>query len=240
MAITRTETCDLLKPILESISNLFTITNVTENIAATAGLDGTYTIFGCKTLWASVGHCVTIDSIQYKIIDLQSNEWIKVTGASIPTSNAFELYNPFYFYGTVLQTSAELKETGNTWDKFPMCYLQEITHEKFNRDILESKDRDSDCDIFFMVDGNPEDWITKDHHRYAIAPMRNLAYEFIQALYNANNVQNFTEYDIYNHAKWGVYVQGKGAVSKYFMDDLSGVHLKITIPFLKQDEECLC
>jgi hypothetical protein len=227
MAIIK-ETWELLLPILNTINKTFTVSSVIDNG------NGTFKLNTCNTLWLTINYNLTIGAETYKIIDVEPNEWVLLQGVNAPILTSFDVYSPFKFHGTIIAQSEELNATPISFNKFPMIYLHEITRERFNVNEEETIDRESECDLYFMVDCNIQNWLTNDHYKYAIRPMRNLLFETITALKLANNVGIFTDFEVFDQAKWGVYIADKGHKSKIFKDDLSGTQLRITIPFKKE------
>ena len=229
----KAETFKLLEPIVTGINNIFFIDLITDLTG------GVYRLDSCNTLWASPGYYVEIDAIKYKIIDIVVNESITIKGDTLPTATNFDMYLPFFVHGTILATNEELKAKQLAKNKFPMIYLHEITRERHytNESTL---DRESDCDIYFLVDADFESWLTNDHYSYAIAPMRNLLFAFIDSLSsNLGLIANFESFETFDHAKFGVYMSSQGHTKNIFDDRLSGTNLKITVPFLK-NSQCSC
>lgn len=228
----RAETFELLKPIVSTISNTVTMSSYIDN------LNGTYVIYTDDTLWLTLGYTVTIGANEYTVKDIQCNEWVLLSGALPPLSTTFDIYNPFFVHGTILATDEELSLNIISKDKLPLIYLHEITREKFNNDPELSLDRESECDLYFLIDADFENWNTNDHYRYAIQPMRNLLFALVDAIEAHHTVGIFDSYEVFDHAKFGVYIASKGHVNKIFKDDLSGSQLRITIPF--QKNTCCC
>jgi hypothetical protein len=235
------KTSELIEAIVSTISKVLVIKTVTDNN------DGTYTLDTidendiCSTKWATLNRVVTIDSEDYKIVDLLPNKWIKVSGAVLPVAGtSFNLYNFFYTHGTILEQNKQLTNIVKSTDKTPMIFLHESIRERFNNDFESTIDRDSECDFYFMANCEPRNWVTDDHDRYAVKPIRNLLSLFINALENASNVDQIEGFDVTDHANWGVYVSDKGHVKNIFPDNLSGSHLKITISFFKSSDCCSC
>ncbi len=224
----RTETFELLKPVVESIPNVFYADNIIDNTG------GSYTLETDNTLWLSPGFKITIDSVIYKITGMVANESITIKGESLPVLTEFDIYNPFFIHGTILATKAELKAKEQNNTKFPVIYLHEITGETTIKDVESIIDKKSDYTLFFLVDADFENWLTVDHYRYSIAAMRNLKDAFIEALEASPGKIGFIDtYETYDHAKFGEYFASKGHVTNIFDEKTSGTELKITIPFIK-------
>lgn len=220
------QTFELLQPIVSRLRRTFISQDIIDNG------DGTYTLYACNTLWITQNIIITINAVQYKVIDLKANEWIKIQGAGLPTMN-FLVDLPFYSHGTILAKNQEMNAEKLSENKLPMIYLHEITREEFHEDELSSIDRESDCDLYFICDANAKDWLTLDHDNYAVKPMRNLCAAFVHILKHYSGIQLITKTNVLDHANWGVYTADKGHVKQIFSDYLSGCQLKITIPFLK-------
>jgi hypothetical protein len=222
------ETFELLKPVVASIENVVEIDSVVDN------LDGTFTIFSCNTLWTTKGFTLSIGGNDYEVTDIEFNNSITISGTVPIVVTSFNLYVPYYYHNTIIAQNEELNQVSNSWDKFPMIYLHEITRERFDNVVDSSIDRESDCDLYFMIDSNIEDWKTSDHYEKAIRPMRSLMFSFLNALEKANNVGIIQNFEVFDHARWGIYITMKGHPDRLFRDDLSGTQLRITIPLLKE------
>jgi hypothetical protein len=119
-----------------------------------------------------------------------------------------------------------------------MIWLHEITRERFNTDLLNLVDRTSECDIYFLDDADTESWLTENHDKYAIKPMRNLMAAFLDVLREQPGVDPDFVYEAFDHANFGEYFKNKGHKDKIFDDPLSGVQLRISIQFYK-DLSCV-
>ena len=221
----RKQTYELLIPIVNAMNRLFEGDSITDN------LDGTWTIESCNTLWLTRGSKFNIGLLEYEVIDIEPNESITVSGEEEPELN-FVINLPFFSHGTTLAKNSELNAVSNASDKLPMIWLHEITKERFSKDPDSVIDRESDCDLFFMAETNAPDWLTLDHDKYAIKPMRNMVESFLSALNYSGKTSDGIDYDILDHANFGRYNAEKGHIKKVFDDDMSGCQLMITIPFL--------
>lgn len=227
----RTQTHKLLETIFATIDRTVYVTSYTDNE------DGSYTIETCDTKWLYLGRTITIGELDYVVTDLVVNESITVTGTELPEALTFELF-PFYFiHGTIIAAMIQLNAEQYNWNKYPVAYLHQITREKFDENPENTLERESDCEIFFLAEANFSDWTNEEHSSYSIAPMRNLLFDFIDALKSAKNIGLIVDYELFDHAKFGVYLSDKGHTSSIFKDELSGVQLKITIPF---EKDCSC
>ncbi len=131
--------------------------------------------------------------------------------------------------------NAEMKkDVDDSWKYLPMIYLHEPTDNKnFPDEDDNAEGRISTCDFYFMIDNKFSEWLTADHYRYAVRPMRNLMNEFIKTLRDSFNIgilEPFTDFDCPN---WGISVDTKGNTRRLIDDELSGCGCRMDIPFLK-------
>ena len=161
------QTYDLLKPIVDTIDKAIVCQTLTDNG------NGTYTFTCNNTKWLTKGYSFTVITDVYKVVSIVPNVSITVSGSTLPLAKTFDIYLPYFIHGTVIATNAELQNTANSIDKLPFIWLKEVTKETVSVDELDSLDRVSECDLYFMVDCDFSNWKTTDHDLNAIQPMRN-------------------------------------------------------------------
>lgn len=230
-------TYELLLPVFDAIPRTF---KGKEIIDLTGGL---YKITSCNTLWLTPGYFVTIDSVDYKISEVEPNEYITLICDPIdpaPTVLEFEIYKPFPYQGTIIDQNEQLNDKSVFSDKLPMIWLHEITRERFESDPLSNLERESECDLYFMTEINPSLGLAPQFYKYGVIPMRNLLDSFIETLKESTIItdKNEIKYDQFDHAKFGAYMATKGHERGIFSDYMSGTQLRITIPFAKDLKCC--
>lgn len=227
----RRETVDIVGDLVAGIDTSVNIKTITDN------LDGSYTITTCNTKYLKPCLRFDVDSVTYEVIDevgkeFVPNEKFTVKGGSIITQNVISLPAMKYFHGTVIATSQELDKKQFDTEKFPMVYLLEVINDNFNN-LPENKiDRVSDFRIFFLTNTDEENWLTADHYRLAIKPMRNMLYQFIEDLNNNANIEEFSNFTAINHARFGVYTTDKGHTRRVLNDKTSGVEVRLSLPIV--------
>lgn len=200
--------------------------------------DGTFTMACNYTKWLTAGFDVTIGLNDYKIVDFECNEWIKLTGSVEPTQLTFNAYPLIFKHGTIKKVASELNQQLSFKDRTPLLFLHDITDEKIHFDELDVVDNDVDCRLYFLTDCNFADWNINDGDDKGVMPMRNACKEFIKALSISQYVSDLTGTGIVkNYNVFGNY-DDKGVIKNIFNEYLSGVQLRITIPFLKECECC--
>lgn len=235
MSVTRKETVDVIGELITAWIMPFVITSVVDNA------DGTYTLTVPKTYYLIPGkyRTLTINSIDYIITDVVNNASITLRGSVVPPTSTFNLPVPYYFNGTILQTNTELKKESNLYEKTPMVYLRRPFTETLDAKDLNNSDvaNEAPLVIYFLTEATFAKWSTAEHDLYAIKPMRNLAYEFIEMLkVNAKYIERLTNYDITDQIKFGVITQ-KGVEAGLWSDNYSGVEMDITLGIKYQ---CIC
>jgi hypothetical protein len=226
------QTYDRLLPIIAQIDKSIIAQSVTDNG------NSTYTFLVAKTKWATKGFNINVLTDSYLITDVIFNQSITVKGSVLPSVLTFDLYAPIFKHGTVKTVASELNNLPSLSDRLPLIFLQEIVQEQYHFDQIDAIDTDADVRLTFLIDTNFEDWIQTDADTLAIKPMRALCNEFIKVLANNQYVAELTGIgNVRNYKNFGSY-DDKGVIKNLFNEFLSGVQLRITIPFFKECDCC--
>lgn len=227
-------TYKLIELIVNAIDCRVYIDSITQVGATTS-----YTITTTNTKWLNVGRTFDIGGEFYLVTDITPNTSFIITvdtGQSVPTASYFTLPLPDYRHGTLTAINNERTNDvsgGTTYtDITPFIYFNEPSIDTKFKSELDARDRESDCEIYFMTEANFRDWSNEQHYYYAINGMENLIQAFIQAAENSSHVGELEDYNAESHVKWGV-VTANGHSKNFFNENLSGKKLDITIPFLK-------
>ena len=223
------ETVDIVKELIEELTLEVDFKTITDNG------DSTYTITTCDTSYMYPCFKFVLDGVTYTVTNTVGNEFafneeFTISGNVVPTSTSVTLPALNYYHGTVIATKEELKLEELSSDKFPMVYLLEVLSDDFDSDPTSSINRNSALRLFFLSETEGNDWNTNEHYEYAIKPMRNVVYNFINHLEVSRRIGSFDSWTATNHAKFGVYVSGVGHTRRIFDDKLSGVEVNITLP----------
>lgn len=226
------QTYDRLKPIFNMMDKSVTCQSVVDNG------DNTYTFACNKTRWACKGYNITILGNDYSITNVVYNTSITVSGTVLPTALTFDLYAGFFKHGTLRVVAGELTKVADYKQRLPLVFLHEATNENVNMDVMNPVELESDVRIYFLTDCDFKNWNQEDGDTKAVAPMRNYLNEFLRCLTNNQWVAQLTNVGAvksYNH--FGN-VDDKGVFKNALNDFLSGVELRITIPFLRECDCC--
>lgn len=221
-----------LEPIVNSMDKSIICQSVTDNG------DGTYTILCNNTKWLTSGFNVTIGLNSYFIVAFECNEWIKLSGSVLPTQLTFDIY-PFKFkHGTIKAVASELNQLPNYTDRLPLLFLHDITEDKIHLDKVDAVDNDVDVKLYFLIDCDYANWSINDSDLKAVNPMRNAINEFIKSLSVSQYVAELTGVGtVRNYNRFGNF-DDNGVLKNIFNEYLSGVQLRVNIPFFKDCECC--
>lgn len=226
------QTYDKLVPIFNQMNKSVTCQSVTDNS------DGTYTFACSRTRWACKGYDVTILGNDYTITNVVYNTSITVSGSVLPSVLTFDLYGGFFKHGTIRVVANELLKEPNYKLRLPLVFLHEATNENLNFDESNPIELESDVKLYFLTECDFANWSQTDGDTLAVAPMRNWCNEFIRVLTDnqyvapMTNVGNVKNYNIFGN------IDDKGVAKNIFNEFLSGVELRVTIPFLRDCDCC--
>ena len=231
--MTSDQTYDKLDVIVSQIDKSVICQSVTDN------LNGTYTFDCNNTKWLTAGYNITIGLVTYKVVSFVCNTSFIVSGASLPTVLTFDLYVPIFKHGTIKKVSEELDSMASFSDKLPLIFLHEIVEEKYHLDALDSIDADVDVRLYFLTDCDYANWTQLQGDDLGVRPMRSLCNEFIKSLTISQYISELTGIgNVKNYNIFGNY-NDNGTIKNIFNMYLSGVELKVTIPFVKNCECCI-
>lgn len=221
-----------LEPIVNAMDKSIICQSITDNG------DGTYTFTCSNTKWITTGFNVIIGLNSYLIVEFECNEWIKVSGSVLPTQLTFDIY-PFKFkHGTIKAVASELNQLHNYTDRLPLLFLHDITEDKIHFDKVDAVDNNVDVKLYFLIDCDYANWNINDSDLKAVNPMRNAVNEFIKSLSVSQYVAQLTSIGtVRNYNRFGNF-DDNGVLKNIFNEYLSGVQLRVSIPFLKECECC--
>ena len=213
-------------------------------IWGTSSVGSVYTLKVDDVYHAQIGlqNIVTIGGNPYTITDItygsggcNSYDTLKVTdltGANPITATSFNMYAPFFFYGTLNETGTELSQQSDSSLKTPMIFLRldETLEETFHYDQADTHERDTSCEIAFLTQGI-YNTTTSELLDNGVTPMRRLMDSFISAINDA--VSTFEIYSFNPRAKYYTKVYVRDSKKQLWSDQLSGVWDKFQLKILK-------
>lgn len=225
---------------IDIIKDLVTNLDLKLNVTSVETVGSTYKLFTCNTYYLAPQSKVTINAVVYTVVSLVNNEYLIVSGASLPIKGIYNLTNPYFTHGTVKQANEELSMESDMFKKTPMVFLKRPFSEIFYNG-QQSDDRNADLTLYFLTQADFDHWQIDSFDENAIKPMYNLMTAFIEMI-NKNKQINkalINDYRIEEKIKFSVYVNDKGHEKSYFNDTLSGIQLNISLP-IRKNYTCTC
>lgn len=231
-------TIDYIKGIIESLTFTQKISNIIPGPTET-------TFETCKTYWIFPKSVITINGLDYKVLDFEINESVTIRGILTGTETDFTIKAPNFFRGTPMQTSNALMMIKDWKKKLPMAYLIQPMRETRSLDPLEKIGITAEgVRILFMLPGKLAESIDQQYLT-AIQPTDNLIFEYEKALMTNPNIGELGDATKSDRPNYGVWVSRSGSnaskkpsnqdnVKKLIDEDISGIEYIIDIPFKRQ------
>ena len=198
-------------------------------------VDGNVTIPISNTAYLYPFKEVTIDGRDAKVVDMIWNTQLvlKFNDAGGLDAGTYVIANPLYTWGTIREFNNEMSQIRYTGDKYPIVYLFERFRETEYHGSNDALDREADVRLFFLSNYNPNDYTIKDHYNYVIKAMTNLKNSFIESVKRNPKIDELTTSDNTNFVMFGTYTDNNGNIEHLIGDNLTGIEMRITIPFFK-------
>lgn len=198
-------------------------------------MDGTFTLTVCDVFHSQIGYTVTIGDNDYRIVDMEAPTMLKVSGTEAITVDSFQLYPPFFAYGTPISNENDLSQENRADAKFPMVWMLIPFYDHFYTDPEMIYDREIKCKIYFLGQSDSTLKVTAQQYTDTVTPMHSLMETFIAKVRQLVGIYDSTdlEIDTLDYPKFGVFITEKGNLKRKFADDLAGVELSITLPVFR-------
>lgn len=221
----RKSTIDIFRDLVESMTFPVSIRTIVTNS------DGTFSLYVCNIYHAQPNFTVEINSESYTIISIDSENKIITVGGLVPiTVYLFELYHPYFFFGTPISTGVELnKESQVNIPHVPMVYFA-LPFDDVNNNDLTPINKTITGDLYFLTQGNNFQWLNEQAYNEGVMPMRrlqeNLEQKMIEAISIFDILPENESFKIRDFPKFGVYLS-KGVEKSQWSDQLSGCSMRI-------------
>lgn len=212
---------DIINSIVSAMTFPVEIKTVTLN------MNLTQTLLVCDMYHAQPGFKVTINLIEYTITDIDfPNNTITVTAGVAITPQTFELYHPYFYYGTPIEVGTRTIKKQMASERTPMIWLcvDGSFTEKIYEDESDSRERDINFDLYFLSQAKTDVWFSNDSFKYAIEPMNRLQEQFNKTLKRNPGLFNLIDktYGRQFYQKFGVWIRNSGTQSNLWADKLAG------------------
>lgn len=198
---------------------------------------GRYKLHSCNTEWATIGDTITIDSIDYLIVEFVINEYLIVTGPSLPVQLYFQLSAPTFEYGNHRKVAVERDKQKDKRTITPMIYMMLVRNNRV-KDYDSAYSFDGDARFFFLGTYNEKKDDIDTHQQEVIEPMRAMAKYFREKWNEREDIfEQITECAEQDWMNFGS-PQIWGNNPRIFDENLSGVENAFTILSTAEEDCC--
>jgi len=237
MTTYRPDTIKVFRSFTESLIYPIDIKSVVNNV------NGTYTLSVCRLLHAQPNFKITIGATEYKITAIDDDlNTITVEGTTPITATSFELYKPYFFYGTLLQMNVELtNQAAVNIPHVPMVFFQ-IPFVDTDYNDTDPINKSVTGDLFFLTQGDNFKWLNEQAFDEGVRPMRRLQQYYVDQMIELgmsifNIVPANQEFKVGDLPKVGVQTR-KGTEKSWWCDNLSGCSMHMEGLGLWDDGKC--
>lgn len=221
------------------------LVDIVESIISKISLDvGILSVTGDKvfvcdtTAHITITKIVTINSLEYTVVDFDFNNWIQVTplghSTPVPLDASIVVAPAIHFlHGSPYSANNEyLQLSTRTLLKTPFIWLLEsYDFDDLPRD--SSIEKSFSARLFFLDWAGENSWLNKVHNDRAIKPMQNLLQSFIDVVNSDFNFKTLGSVNTVVRPRFGVQRKSEGnepqPTKKIIDEDLSGVDSKMKI-----------
>lgn len=224
---------DNIIPLVEMIVNqMAVVVTITANVA-----DGdNWKLSTCNTQWIKVGKKITIGSVTYKVVDVNTDEYIIVSGASQPVGTWFQLPAPEFWHGSHRKVNAERTQKQDLRNDMVYLPIPDVTD--FNNPDSEILYEANIRPVFLTGYDERYDNI-EDQQTMYIDPCNKMADRFVEV---CESLDTYFEspIDIYRR-EWPNFGDNTvwGNDKLIFNQKLSGVEVRLTLEVF-YEAICVC
>lgn len=228
---------EILKTVIEGDSHTITIDSVTSLGS------GQYKLATENTLYLRTQKEVTIDSVDYIVVDFSINTYITVEAKdgsdTAVTADSFDINPPLFLWGNPKMVNAELevRKRNKSTQIYPYVWLVDIHNTQGTTNPSAAVKRTPNFTLLFLDSVNYRDWTIDDHYSQDVYPLNNYLDYFFEILESRRDL--FETDDIswtsVNVVNFGDYVVDKGMQERILSDNCTGISLQIDLPIIKND-----
>lgn len=223
---------EILKDTIASVAHTITISSV-------VSLGGSkYQLNTSNTLYLNNKTKVIIDSVEYIISDFVVNSYVTVNATdgtdTAVTASSFDIDPPLFLWGSPKMVSAELvKRIKNKDAVWPYMWVVEISNTERTLNPASAVKSKPTFNIFLLDSNDKNNWDIETHYDEDIYPLNNYISFFESILISRRDLfdTDSINYDTTNHVNFGDYVVDKGNEEKILNDNVTGIQLRIEIPY---------
>lgn len=226
---------EILKDTIASVAHTVTI----DSVVSLGG--GQYQLNTSNTYYLNNRTTVTIDSVDYKIVDFSINSYITVeeaTGQDVPvTASTFDINSPLFIWGAPQLVSGELvKRVKNKDATWPYMWIVRIDTNANTLDPAAAVKTTASYNILLLDSADKDNWDIETHYDENIYPLNNYITFFLQILKSRRDIfaTDLITYNTTNHVNFGDYIVDKGNESKILNDNATGIQIQLDAPLIIQ------
>lgn len=232
----RKSTIDIMRELVESMTfpvQILAVEPIDSNIQK---------LHVCDIFHAQPDFSVVIDSIVYRISEVDDVEkTITIIGTATVVVDSFELYKPYFFYGTPIQTGMELnKESEQNIPHVPMVYFA-LPFDDTDQNDLSPITRKITGDLYFLTQGDNLQWLNEQAFQQGVKPMRRLQQSLEARMKEIVGVFDIfpagQSFEVRDFPKFGVFITN-GQKKSMWSDNLSGCKMRINNLGIWVNEVC--
>lgn len=227
------ETKDIIKGLVESLSQTVNILNVVEPIGqqteATITVDCVY--------WIMVLNVYEIGGNEYRVTAINGKEiTLQPLISNTPiTAESFLLPAPAFFFGTYKMTKQEINANYDKESILPMVWLRAVIEDNITNDSESAIDRSSDIRMYFVATADYENWLTEQHYEQVIYPMKRMVEQFLKLIRSNRFFTDVFDYRTRNLVNLSV---GGNQTESLFDINLTGIELRV-FSDIRKDLNCV-
>lgn len=188
-----------------------------------------YTLNTICTFDTTAGHLIDVGGNTVTVKSVVADTSITVeSSVSLVGEVLWKALAPYFFFGNLLDVNNEIDKAANQKANYPAIILSEITGATVITDVMNSIDRISPLNLYFMDMTNYEDNTIQDMYDSAVDRMQELSIEFVKELRKQKGVcPLIDDYTEDKHSKWGLLVvrNGINGADTIFDNNLTGVEI---------------
>lgn len=225
---------EILKDTISSVLHKITISSV-----VSLG-DSKYRLNTSNTLYlrtALAKKFITIDAVNYFIIDFSVNSYITVKATDgtdqAVTATSFTINPPLFVWGNPKLVSAELiKRVNNGTVIWPYIWVVRIDTTAGTKNPAAAAPETPSFNMLFLDSADKTNWTISEHYDNDVYPLNNYIDFFFTIL---RTYKDLFDYDSITYTKterinFGDYITNEGNSENILNDKVTGIQLQIDIP----------
>jgi hypothetical protein len=223
----------LISTILSRITPTITVDSVDV-------VSGGYRFNTANTYYLRENKTLTIDSVDYIVSSfVQNTSFTILTDTDLSAVTSVSLYTPVFLFGSPTSIQKELMYILNESDRTPIILVHQLLRERnYKKEWDNPVEQEWEFTLFIMDTSKFGDWLTTDHYRVCVKPMRALAELFQDEIEEDQKLfEELENVSITPRPNFGIYTTDKGEMKQLYSENFSGVEMSLVLKYRKQSCE---